>query len=295
MSGAAPSADTYDVYVIAGPTASGKSAKALDLAKELGGTIINADSLQLYDGLATLTAQPSEADKAEIPHLLYGLVPPDISITAMDWRTMALAAIERVHADGRVPMIVGGTGFYIKTLMNGLSPIPEVPNEVRILAEDLMDKLGIEQFFSELKQLDPVIAERIDPQNRQRLIRAYEVMAHTGQPLSYWQSLPPVDVPTHMNFKVEIILPEREILYDRCNTRFDKMIEAGIADEVRHFDDKIMAGKIPFDCALTHALGFQPLQSYVRGDMDLQTAITLSKNETRHYAKRQVTWFRNQM
>lgn len=285
----------HKVHVIAGPTASGKSAHALTLAQNIGGVIINADSLQLYDGLAMLTAQPSAEDKALAPHLLYGITPPDITLTAMDWRKMALAALETVIEDGKVPIIVGGTGFYIKTLMEGLSPIPEVPNEVRILSEDLMDQLGIEAFFEQLKTLDPVLCEKIDPQNRRRLVRAYEVIAHTGKPMSYWQSFPPVGAPDQYDFQVQIILPERDTLYDRCNARFDIMVANGVVEEVRQFDDLIMAGKIPFDCALTHALGFQPLQSHVRGEMDLETAITLSKNETRHYAKRQTTWFRNQM
>lgn len=287
--------DQHIVKIIAGPTASGKSAHALTLAEEIGGVIINADSLQLYNGLPMLTAQPSAEDKASAPHLLYGIAPPDVTLTAMDWRKMALGALETVTADGKVPIIVGGTGFYIKTLMEGLSPIPEVPNEVRVLAEDLMDQLGIDAFFEQLKTLDPVLCEKIDPQNRRRLVRAYEVIAHTGKPMSYWQSFPPVGAPEQYDFQSHIILPERDILYDRCNTRFDRMVENGVVDEVRHFDDLIMAGKVPFDCALTHALGFQPLQQHVRGEMDLDTAILLSKNETRHYAKRQTTWFKNQM
>lgn len=284
-----------DVHIIAGPTASGKSAYALDLAKKLDGVIINADSLQLYNGLSLLTAQPSADDKQHIPHLLYGIMPPDVTLSAMDWRNMALDAIDKAIADKKVPIVVGGTGFYIKTLMNGLSPIPEIPNEVRILSEDLMDSLGIDEFFEQLKKLDPVIAEKIDRHNRQRLIRAYEVHAHTGQPMSYWQSLPSVGIPEHLGFIPTLIMPERDVLYDRCNHRFDKMIDDGIVEEVRQFDDMMMAGKIPFDCALTHALGFKPLQSHVQGEMDLNTAITLSKNETRHYAKRQVTWFKHQM
>lgn len=285
----------FAVSIIAGPTASGKSALALARAQEQNGVIINADSLQLYDGLPTLTAQPSDADKESVPHLLYGVLAPDVMLTAMDWRRMAIEAIYQVQADGKVPILVGGTGFYIKTLINGLSPIPEIPNEVRVLSEDLMETIGIEEFFQQLKSLDPVIAERIDPHNRQRLVRAYEVYAHTGNPLSYWQSLPPLDVPMDMDFQVEVVLPERDVLYERCNARFDVMINHGVIDEVRDFDDRMMAGKIPVDCALSHALGFQPLQSYVRGEMDLESAIYLSKNETRHYAKRQVTWFRHQL
>ena len=285
----------YDVHVIAGPTASGKSAHALSLAHQLDGVIINADSLQLYNGLPILTAQPTADDKAFIPHTLYACFPPETSINAMDWRKFALHEIDKVIAAQKTPIIVGGTGFYLKTLMQGLSPIPEIPNEVRILSEDLMDSLGIEEFFLQLTKLDPVLCDKIDRHNRQRLVRAYEVIAHTGKPMSYWQSLPSVGIPDHLHFIPHLIMPERDILYDRCNQRFDIMVDMGVVDEVRQFDDRMMAGKIPFDCALTHALGFQSLQAHVRGEMDLETAITLSKNETRHYAKRQATWFKHQM
>lgn len=284
-----------DVHIIAGPTASGKSARALTLAKEIGGVIINADSLQIYDGLSILTATPSVDEMKDVPHLLYGVLPPQEILSAIDWRKMALCEIDVALGNGYVPIIVGGTGFYIKTLMTGLSPIPDIPNEVRVLADDLMDSIGIEAFFLQLKKIDPVIAEKIDPQNRQRLVRAYEVFAHTGKPMSYWQSLPPVDVRNDLNFKTEIIMPDRDVLYARCNDRFDAMIDGGAVQQVRDFDDKILAGKVPFDCALTHALGFEYLQAHVRGEMDIDTAITLAKNETRHYAKRQVTWFKNQL
>ncbi len=284
-----------DVHIIAGPTASGKSARALTLAKEIGGVIINADSLQIYDGLSILTATPSVDEMKDVPHRLYGVLPPQEVLSAIDWRKMALCEIDAALGNGYVPIIVGGTGFYIKTLMTGLSPIPDIPNEVRVLADDLMDSIGIEAFFLQLKEIDPVIAEKIDPQNRQRLVRAYEVFAHTGKPMSYWQSLPPVDVRNDLNFKTEIIMPDRDVLYARCNDRFDAMIDGGAVQQVRDFDDKILAGKVPFDCALTHALGFEYLQAHVRGEMDIDTAITLAKNETRHYAKRQVTWFKNQL
>jgi len=284
-----------DVHIIAGPTASGKSARALTLAKEIGGVIINADSLQIYNGLSILTATPSVDEMKDVPHLLYGVLPPQEILSAIDWRKMALCEIDVALGSGYVPIIVGGTGFYIKTLMTGLSPIPDIPNEVRVLADDLMDSIGIDAFFLQLKKIDPVIAEKIDPQNRQRLVRAYEVFAHTGKPMSYWQSLPPVDVRNDLNFKTEIIMPDRDVLYARCNDRFDAMIDGGAVQQVRDFDDKILAGKVPFDCALTHALGFEYLQAHVRGEMDIDTAITLAKNETRHYAKRQVTWFKNQL
>lgn len=283
------------VHIIAGPTASGKSARALALALESGGVIINADSMQLYNGLPLLTAQPSLADFEKVPHRLYGVLDVHGQTNAVSWRKMALDEIYSVLSHGLVPVVVGGTGFYLKALMEGLSPIPEIPPEERILAEDLLEKVGLAEFFEIIKEHDAELAEKIDPQNRQRLVRAFEVIHYTGKKMSYWQSLPSEGVPEDLEFKVELMSPAREDLYARCNARFDQMVAQGVIDEVAEFDEKIEAGKIPPECPLTHALGFEPLQSYLRGEMDRDTAIVLAKNETRHYAKRQVTWFKSQM
>lgn len=283
------------VHVIAGPTASGKSALVLALAQDVDGVIINADSLQIYDGLPLLTAFPSAEDRALVPHVLYGVLSPDAPCDAVSWRTMALAEIRGALGRGQVPIVVGGTGFYLKTLMEGLSPIPAIPEEVRVLSDDLMDRIGIEEFFKQLQEIDPEWAAKADPYNRQRLVRAFEVYHHTGKPMSYWQSLPPVDVALDLDFKVRLILPEREELYRRCDARFDTMMAHGALEEVRAFDERIARGDVPSNCALTHALGFRPLQAHLNGESDIETAIYLAKTETRHYAKRQMTWFRHQM
>ncbi|HNQ93010.1 MAG TPA: tRNA (adenosine(37)-N6)-dimethylallyltransferase MiaA [Alphaproteobacteria bacterium] len=283
------------VHIIAGPTASGKSARALTLAQDLGGVVVNADSMQLYNGLALLTAQPSTDDCAVVQHRLYGVLGVHGQTNAVSWRAMALKEIREAIECDLVPVVVGGTGFYLKALMEGLSPIPEIPSEVRILAEDLLERVGMEDFFEIIREHDPDFAAKADPQNRQRLVRAFEVIQHTGRPMSYWQSLPLEGAPDDLEFNVEIISPERDVLYERCNARFDQMVAQGVVDEVAAFDELIEAGKIPPECPLTHALGFQPLQAYLRGEMDLETAIVLAKNETRHYAKRQATWFRHQM
>lgn len=283
------------VHIIAGPTASGKSAAALKLAQETNGVIINADSLQLYDALPILTAQPSGEDKALVPHRLYGLLSPEQSCTAMLWREMALTEIRAALGNQQTPIIVGGTGFYLKTLLEGLSPIPEIPEEIRILSEDLLDRIGIEAFYQSLQEQDPDTAAKLDPQNRQRLVRAWEVFVHTGKGLSYWHSLPKSSPDPDLTFKITLINPLRADLYERCDARFLKMMETGALEEARAFDDKITEGKIPFDTAVSHALGFRPLQQHFLGEIDLETAIMLGQNETRHYAKRQVTWFRHQM
>ncbi|MCB1551423.1 MAG: tRNA (adenosine(37)-N6)-dimethylallyltransferase MiaA [Alphaproteobacteria bacterium] len=283
------------VHVVAGPTAGGKSARALKLAQDLNGVVINADSMQLYDGLPLLTAQPLAQEKALIPHQLYGCLHPNDQINAVSWRDLALAEIYKALERGQVPIVVGGTGFYLKALMQGLSPIPDVPEEVRVLCDDLMDQIGIDEFYKNLVEIDSDLCGKIDPQNRQRLVRAFEVYHHTGKTMSYWQSLPLVGAPEDLEFSVELIMPERDVLYERCNLRFDQMIGQGVMAEVEAFDDLIERGQVSSHSPLTHALGFVPLQACLRGEMDLESAIVLSKNETRHYAKRQATWFRHQM
>ena len=281
--------------MIAGPTASGKSARGLQVAQERNGVIINADSLQIYDALPLLTAQPSPADKDLVPHRLYGLLSPEQACSAMLWRDLALVEIRAAFREGKTPILVGGTGFYLKALMEGLSPIPEIPEEVRLLTEDIMDRIGVDAFFAELAAKDPETASRLDPKNRQRLVRAWEVLVHTGKGLSYWHTLPKIEADPDLAFDVEIAMPLRHELYERCDRRFLTMIEHGVVEEVRAFDELLMAGKSPVDAAVTHALGFHSLQQHVRGEMDLESAIFIAQNETRHYAKRQSTWFRHQM
>ena len=284
-----------NVHIICGPTASGKSARALNLARTKNGVIINCDSLQIYEDLPILTARPTPVDMAEIPHRLYGFFKPDMQCTAGAWRQMVMLEIRSAFEKNQTPILCGGTGFYIKALLEGLSPIPEIPDEVRLVTQDLMDRLGPENFHAALKEKDPVMAERLHPNDRQRTMRAFEVLAHTGESLAEWQKLPKIEPDEDLLFAIEIVLPDREKLYENCNTRFVKMVEMGAAEEVRDFDDKIMAGKIPEDSPVTRALGFRPLQHHVQGEIDIETAIILAQNETRHYAKRQVTWFQNQI
>lgn len=284
-----------NVRIIAGPTASGKSALALEAAEKYNGVIINADSLQIYDALPILTAQPSSTDKQTAPHRLYALLAPDQQCSAMSWRQMALTEIHVALNENKTPIICGGTGFYIKALIEGLSPIPEVPEEIRILSEDILDRIGIAAFYETLREKDPETAEKLDPQNRQRLVRAWEVLAHTGRGLSYWHTLPRIETDPDLVFEIDALTPLRGTLYERCDARFLKMIEAGAIEEVRTFDDMMMAGKIPVDSPVTKALGFTPLQAHIRGEMPLETAIMLGQADTRHYAKRQTTWFRHQL
>lgn len=285
----------HTVHIICGPTASGKSARGLDLAQEKNGVIINADSLQIYNRLPILTAQPSDEDKEIAPHRLYNLLEPNLQMTAGAWRQLALTEIDFAIENNQTPIIVGGTGFYLKSLIEGLSPIPEIPASVRINAEDLMDELGIDGFHAMMKEKDPVMAARLHPNDRQRNLRAYEVLVHTGESLAEWQKAPKVEPDPRLSFDIEIIIPDREVLYARCDERFKQMVKIGAIEEVAKLDDDIMAGRVNIDAPITYALGFEVLQQHVRGEVDLETAIFIAQNETRHYAKRQTTWFRNQI
>jgi len=284
-----PAAQT--VIVIGGPTASGKSGLALDLARAHGGTVINADSMQVYAGLPVLTAHPSAAEQAEAPHRLYGALAPAEICSAARWRDLALAEIETAAAQNRLPVVVGGTGFYIRALTEGLSPMPAVPEAVRQRLGAEIAAEGNAAFHARLAARDPVMAAKLHPGNTQRLIRAMEILEHTGESLAHWQSLPPVAPPAHLRFVKAALLPPREWLYARCNERFDAMLARGALDEVRDFPAPAAHGGLP----LHKALGYPELRAYLDGHMTRADATRAAQQSTRHYAKRQITWFRHQM
>lgn len=283
------------VHVICGPTAGGKSARALELAAQLNGAIINADSMQLYDALPTLTAQPSQEDFKKAPHLLYGALHPNDPSSAGNWRELAVPAIEKVLASGKTPIITGGSGLYIKALIEGLSPIPDIPAEIRARVSAHHDKIDTPAFYEELRQRDPDMAARLDRNNKARLIRAMEVIEATGRSLADWQKQDRLAPPADWNFEIELIMPERDELYDRCNRRFEAMLESGALDEVKALDEKIDKGEVAEGVPITKALGFIPLRAWLKGQITKDEAIERSQAETRQYAKRQVTWFRHQI
>ncbi len=283
------------VHIIAGPTASGKSARALELAQQKNGVIINCDSIQLYEGLPILTAKPSEDDKAKAPHKLYGALHPNDICSAGNWCEIVKPLIEETLTADQTPIITGGTGLYIKALMQGLSPIPDIPEDIRQATIKKQKQLGNPAFHAELQKRDPVMAERLHPSNTARLVRAWEVLEATGKSLAEWQELDRISPPAHWNFELEIIMPEREDLYRRCNDRFVQMLKIGALEEVEAFSKKLESGEVDSHVPLAKALGFNHLREYQRGNISKEDAITLSQGETRRYAKRQVTWFRNQM
>lgn len=284
------------VYIIAGPTASGKSARALALAERIGGVIINADSIQLYKDLPILSAAPSTGERGRIPHCLYGILGPEEVCSARTWRDLAIKEIEATHARGQTPVLVGGTGFYLKALVGGFSPIPDVPTDVRAQASVLQKDLGNPGFHAALAARDPVMAARLHPHDTQRLIRAWEVWAFTGRSLADWQAGEKTGgLAASLTFEYDIVLPDRAALYDSCNRRFDAMMRDGALEEAAEFDEKIRSGRVSENAPPIRALGFRELQAFLRGQIGREEAVIRAKARTRHYAKRQVTWFRHQM
>src|SRR4051812_3908656 len=224
------------VLAIGGPTASGKSALALDAAEAFGGTVINADSMQVYADLAVLTARPGPEALARVPHRLYGVLPATEACSAARWRDMALDAIAEAAGQGRLPVVVGGTGLYLRALMEGLAEIPSVPAPVRADARARHARLGGPAFHAGLAARDPAMAARLAPGDTQRLIRAWEVLEATGRSLADWQAAPSAGPPPGLRFATLVLDPPRDALYAACDGRFRAMVAAGALDEVARLD-----------------------------------------------------------
>lgn len=275
--------------VIAGPTGGGKSRLALALAEAHRGTVINADSMQVYRELRILTARPGDADLARAPHRLYGVLSAGEACSAARWRALALAAIEEARADGRVPILVGGTGLYLKALFEGLSEIPPVPAAVREAARARHRALGGGAFHAELAQRDPESARRLRPGDTQRLVRAWEVVEATGRALPAWQRDGRRDDGA-VGARTILLMPPRDVLYAACDARFHAMIAAGALDEVRAL---LALGLDPALPAMK-SLGVRELARHLAGTSTLEEAVSQAQQATRNYAKRQMTWFRHQ-
>lgn len=279
------------VLIIAGPTASGKSAMAMDVAERFLGTVINADSMQVYRELRLLTARPSVADENRVPHRLFGVVEGGESCSAGRWVGMALAEIEAAWEQGRLPIVVGGTGMYLQALTEGMSPIPDVPAAVRDQACARYDELGAKAFHDEVATLDPATAERLPVGDTQRLLRAWEVTRFTGRPFSAWQDEPRTPPLPGARFATIAIVPPRDQLYAAIDRRFSRMVEMGVVDEVL----ALLGCEIAPDLPVMKALGVPQLAAFIRGDLRLEDAIAEGQKLSRNYAKRQLTWVRNQI
>jgi tRNA dimethylallyltransferase len=279
------------LLVLAGPTASGKSALGIAIAEKVGGTIINADSMQVYRDLRILTARPSEDEMLRVPHRLYGVLDGAVHGTAAVWVELARQAIAETLAAGRVPILLGGTGMYLRSLFEGLAEIPPIPPEIRSAARARLAEGGAAALHAALAGADPATAAQLKAGDGQRLVRAWEVLQATGRGLADWQAETPAGpLPAHPVFRL-LLQPPRAALYARIDRRFEAMIAAGALDEARAV---LARGDIPADAPMRKAHGLPELIQYLKGEISLDEAIRIGQLNTRHYAKRQTTWFRHQ-
>ena len=277
------------IHLIAGPTASGKSALALTLATEIGGEIVGADSMQVYRDLPILTAQPIARERALIPHHLYGVAGAEEAWSVGRWLIAAREALADIARRGRPAVVVGGTGLYFRTLTVGLADMPAVPAAVRQASQALFDALGEAEFRRRLAAVDPQAEARIAPGDRQRLTRAHEVFAAGGVALSAWRDVTtPALAPG--SWRGLVVEPPRAELYRRCDARLVAMIEGEALGEVA----ALMARRLDAGLPAMKALGVAPLAAHLAGAISADEALAAAQRDTRRYAKRQLTWFRNQ-
>ena len=272
--------------LIAGPTASGKSALALALAEWAKGVVINADSAQVYRDLRIVSARPSPEEEARAPHRLYGYRDGVEACSAAEWAADARAAISETHSAGTLPILVGGTGLYLRTLLEGIAPVPEIEpairNEVRALPR--------EEAYALLTGEDPEAAARLRPSDTSRIARALEVVRATGRPLTHWQQERVGGIAHSVALKPLILLPPREWLYERCDHRFETMMsDDGIAEI-----EALLARQLAPSLPVMRAIGVPEIAAFIRGELTRDEALAAGRLATRRYAKRQYTWFRHQ-
>ena len=279
-------ADKPPVALIAGPTASGKSALALALAERTGGAVINADSAQVYRDLPILSAAPSPRDRERADHLLYGIMDGAHPCSAADWAARAKAEIARLHGERRLPILVGGTGLYLRTLLDGIAPVPPIDPGIRAQVR----AASVAENLAALAPQDPAAAATLNSGDTTRIARALEVVRSTGRTLKEWQERREGGIGPGIGLQAIILLPPRPWLYARCDERFSKMVHQGALAEV----EALLARKLDPNLPVTRAIGVQELGAHLRGELTLDQAIAAGQQATRRYAKRQYTWFAHQ-
>jgi tRNA dimethylallyltransferase len=272
--------------VIAGSTASGKSGLALALAEQTGGVIVNADSAQIYSDLRVLSAAPTADELRSVDHRLYGVQDGALPCSAAEWAQMARREIEKIHREGRFPILVGGTGLYLRTLLDGIAPVPAIDPEVR----ERVRNVPVDENRSKLAALDPESAARLKPADTARINRALEVILSSGRTLGEWQKDREGGIGEEVELRPIILLPPRKWLYARCDERFARMIDAGAVSEV----EALMARKLNPNLPVMRAIGVREITAYLLGETSLDEAIAAGSQATRRYAKRQYTWFAHQ-
>jgi tRNA dimethylallyltransferase len=280
-----------DAVLIAGPTGSGKSELAARIAGETGGAIVNADSMQVYEDLRVLTARPDAAELARATHHLYGFVDGAEAYSAGRYGIDVARTLQKLKSTGVLPIIVGGTGLYFRVLLQGLSPIPAISADVRAHWRAEAIRLGAEKLHEVLQQRDAEMASRLVPTDPQRIVRALEVLEETGQSLAVWQRLPGVPIVSERRVVRLVVDLPREEIYERCDRRFDVMLENGGLEEVSALMGRELSPELP----IMRAVGVPPLMALLRGELGKEAAVARSKQETRHYVKRQLTWLKRNM
>lgn len=275
------------IIIIGGPTASGKTALALDVARNIDAVIINADSQQVYKEIPIITAQPTLLEKGDIPHKIYGIISVREFFSVAIWLELVEKEIKDAFAAGKTPILVGGTGMYIKSLVEGIAEVPEISQEIRsnIRAEET------ENIYKLLLEKDPEIAAKLNPADRQRVLRAYEVVMETGKSLLYWHQQKTTPIFSPDMIKLFFLLPDRDKVYEKCNQRFLEMFDIGLMDEMQ----KLAEMNVPASMPAMRAHGLREVIAYIRGEMEYPDAISMAQQNTRKYVKRQFTWFRHQM
>lgn len=273
--------------LIAGPTASGKSALAIALAQRTGGTVINADSAQVYRDLRILSARPSSDEEAIVPHRLFGYIDGTESCSAARWAADARAEIAATHAAGSLPILVGGTGLYIRTLLDGIAPVPAIDPAIRYAVR----ALPVAETHAALTREDPDAARRLAPADTTRVARALEVVRSTGRTLKDWQAAREGGIGDRVTLAPLILLPDREWLFERCDARLAAMFDDGGIEEVRAL---LARTDVPNDAPIRRAIGVPEIAAMLAGELDRDEALDRARLSTRQYAKRQYTWFRNQ-
>lgn len=272
--------------LIAGSTASGKSALALELAERTGGVIINADSAQVYRDLPVLSAAPTEEERARAEHRLYGIRDGAEPCSAADWAALAREEIADLHQSDRLPIIVGGTGLYLRTLLDGIAPVPAIDPQIR----EQVRNSSVEDNRGKLSELDPEAAGRLNPADSARIARALEVVMSTGRTLADWQSKREGGIADEITLQPLLLLPPRDWLYRRCDHRFARMVEGGAMDEVK----RLLARNLPPSSPVMRAIGVREIGAFLAGEIGRNEAIDRGQQATRNYAKRQYTWFAHQ-
>ena len=274
------------VALIAGPTASGKTALALHLARSGNFEIINADSAQVYSDLPILSAQPTTDEQSCAPHHLFGYIDGVTPCSAARWAKDAKDAITRAHKAGNTPILVGGSGLYIRTLLDGIAPIPEVDPILRATIR----AMPVDQAYAALQIYDAPVAETLAPTDVSRITRALEVVQSTGRSILAWRATKVGGISADIRLRPLLLLPPRDWLYDRCDKRFELMMEQGAIGEV----EALLARNLPHDAPVMRAIGVPEISAYLKGTISRTEAIERGQIATRQYAKRQFTWFRNQ-